>query len=243
MENTTPFDLETAIEKWRAELAQSAAFKQENLNELESHLRDSTARLQSSGLSSEEAFWIATRRIGHGGALENEFGKMNRKAVWLQRVLWMLVGVQLWHVASGIAAFGRNALTISIRGASTQLGIPEEPFWIMSGVAVWLGAFAATIWLCWYCLFKKGDAIVSWIGSRVNSTWKAVLCFVALSLAWLVSVGMNIGTFKLLISSMPVQVFAKYQMGGTLAQFLQAPLLLALTFFLISRRRRVLRRS
>jgi hypothetical protein len=54
MENSTPFDLETAIGKWRGELAHSPAFKQENLNELESHLRDSIARLGRAGLSSEE---------------------------------------------------------------------------------------------------------------------------------------------------------------------------------------------
>src|SRR4051812_40709788 len=154
MENT-PYDLEIAIENWRAELAQSPAFKQENLNELESHLRDSIARLQSAGLSREESFLIATRRIGQGGALEKEFGKMNRKAVWLQRVLWMLIGVQLWHLASGISAFGRNVLTISIHGASTQLGISEAPFLMAVGGVVWVVGFAATPLLWWVFFFLK----------------------------------------------------------------------------------------
>src|SRR4051812_39783566 len=65
MENKTPFDLETAIGNWRAELAHSPAFKQENVDELEAHLRDAVARWKGTGLSSEEAFLIATRRIGH----------------------------------------------------------------------------------------------------------------------------------------------------------------------------------
>jgi hypothetical protein len=177
------------------------------------------------------------RRIGRGGALEKEFGKMNRKTVWLQRVLWMLAGVQLWHLASGIAGFGRNVLMISLNGAATQLGLREASFFVMAGMVVWLVAFAGTIWLCWHFIFKRGDAIAGWIGTRVNSAGKLVLCFAALWLAWLFSAGMNIGMFKLLVGAMPVQAFAKYQLGGSVAQLLQAPLLLGLTFFVINRRR------
>src|SRR4051794_28704824 len=64
MENTTPYNLNAEIQQWREALAQSPAFNSENLNELESHLRDSVARLRASGLSEEEALLIATKRIG-----------------------------------------------------------------------------------------------------------------------------------------------------------------------------------
>jgi hypothetical protein len=240
MENTTPFDLEAAIQKWRDELVQSPAFKQENLNELESHLRDSISRLQATGLATDESFLIATRRVGHSGALAKEFGKLNRTVVWLQRVLWMLVGIQVWHVASGIAGFGRNALAISIQGAITELGMREMSIFMVVGSVVWFAVFAGTIWLCWWFLFKKGDAIAEWIGTRTNSAGKLMLCFVGSWLAWLVSAGINVGMFKLLVSAMPVQALAKYQLGGSVAQLLQAPLLLALTFY-VANRRRVLR--
>src|ERR1017187_9086718 len=96
MENQTSFDLNLAIQRWREELGQSPAFHSENLNELESHLCDSIATLQTRGLSAEEAFIIATRRIGKGGSLEMEFAKVNRRTVWLDRALWMLIGVQIW---------------------------------------------------------------------------------------------------------------------------------------------------
>lgn len=46
--------------------ANSLASGSENLNELESHLRDSIATLQTRGLSAEEGFLIATRRLGQG---------------------------------------------------------------------------------------------------------------------------------------------------------------------------------
>src|SRR4051794_3815451 len=60
METQTSFDLNLAIQRWRENLAQSSALRNENLNELESHLRDSIAALQTAGLSGEEAFVIAS---------------------------------------------------------------------------------------------------------------------------------------------------------------------------------------
>jgi len=72
------FDLNTALQLWRERLGQSPQFKTENLNELESHVRDSVVQLQSKGLSSEESFLIATRRAGTPAQLEPEFAKVNR---------------------------------------------------------------------------------------------------------------------------------------------------------------------
>src|ERR1700744_3695824 len=94
MENQTAFDLNRAVQTWRENLAQSPAFERENLNELESHLRDSVTSLQTRGLSPEEAFFVATKRIGQGRVLEREFGKVNSRAVWIDRLLWILLGLQ-----------------------------------------------------------------------------------------------------------------------------------------------------
>src|SRR5882724_1033998 len=100
MENQTSFDLNLSIQRWRENLAQSSALRNENLNELESHLCDSIATLQTTGLSGEEAFVIASRRIGKAQQLEIEFGKVNAKSVWLDRLLWMLIGIQAWMAIS-----------------------------------------------------------------------------------------------------------------------------------------------
>jgi hypothetical protein len=62
MENQTPFDLNRTIQQWRQHLEQSAAFQRADLEELESHLRDSLPPLQSAGLSAEEAFLISVGR-------------------------------------------------------------------------------------------------------------------------------------------------------------------------------------
>jgi signal peptidase I len=85
MENQTSFDLSGAIQKWRRNLAQSAAFDSSDLDELEAHLRDAIPALQAAGLSAEESFVIASRRIGTRYALESEFGKINGGPAWLNR--------------------------------------------------------------------------------------------------------------------------------------------------------------
>jgi signal peptidase I len=85
MENETPFDLSGAIQRWRRNLAQSAAFDSNDLDELEAHLRDAIPALQPEGLSSEESFLIASERIGTRDVLESEFGKINARQAWLNR--------------------------------------------------------------------------------------------------------------------------------------------------------------
>jgi len=100
METQTTFDLNLAIRRWREDLARSSAFRSENLNELESHLRDSIDRLRARELSDEEAFVIAMRRIGNVQRLEHEFGKVNSAGVWFDRFLWVVMAIPLWGILS-----------------------------------------------------------------------------------------------------------------------------------------------
>jgi len=74
--------LNTALADWREKLRQSPHFRAENLDELESHLRDSVSVLQTKGLTADEAFMIGTRRIGAPGALEGQFAAENGGRGW-----------------------------------------------------------------------------------------------------------------------------------------------------------------
>jgi hypothetical protein len=78
MGDTMQFDLNAAVLRWRERLDRSPQFRDENLAELESHLRDAVERLQAAELSQEEAFMIAARRIGSVQQLASEFEKVNR---------------------------------------------------------------------------------------------------------------------------------------------------------------------
>jgi len=80
MENETPFDLESAIRKWRDSLLQSSRLRAEELEELELHLRDSVIALQKRGLSEDEAWIIAQKRLGQRETLKKEFAKATSPA-------------------------------------------------------------------------------------------------------------------------------------------------------------------
>jgi hypothetical protein len=76
MENETPFNLEDAIYEWRGSLLQSSRLRAEELEELELHLRDSVGALHKRGLSEDEAWLIAQRRLGQRKALKDEYAKV-----------------------------------------------------------------------------------------------------------------------------------------------------------------------
>jgi hypothetical protein len=80
MENETPFDLREAIRNWLNSLLQSSRLTAKELEELELHLRDSVVALQKRGLSEEEAWIIAQRRLGQRETLKKEFSKVTSPA-------------------------------------------------------------------------------------------------------------------------------------------------------------------
>ena len=64
METSSPFDLDQALWQWRAGLQNHGGFCAADLEELEGHLRESISVLHAGGLSAQEAFMVATRRLG-----------------------------------------------------------------------------------------------------------------------------------------------------------------------------------
>ncbi len=95
MENQKRFDLEQSLTQWRSTLENSPAIRSSDMEELEAHLRDSIQTLQSKGLGAEEAFLIACRRLGPSRELDREYGKANQRQVWLDRIMWLAVGLML----------------------------------------------------------------------------------------------------------------------------------------------------
>ncbi len=92
METAAQFDLNKAISNWRATLAGSPAMGAGDLDELETHLRDSIITLEGRGLAAHEAFWVARSRMGEASALKAEYQKIHIEQVWQNRLLWMLAG-------------------------------------------------------------------------------------------------------------------------------------------------------
>lgn len=146
METATAFILNNAIASWRDEVSRSPNLRPEDVAELEGHLRDSLEGLQARGLSQEEAFLVATRRLGHPAGLESEFAKINRREVWLNRLLWMLIGVQVWGaVSTASRCLGNAAVIVSLTGFGYHVrssNMPPSVWSALSGLTAALTLLA-----------------------------------------------------------------------------------------------------
>lgn len=79
--------LEDQIGQWRSFLNRRLAFHTVDVAELEDHLREQIAGLTRSGLSIDEAFLIAVKRMGDLDALSREFAREHSDRLWKQLVV------------------------------------------------------------------------------------------------------------------------------------------------------------
>lgn len=79
--------LEQQIEAWRAHLRRSGAITPADAAELEDHLREQIEQLRADGLSGDEAFLVAVKRMGAIDALTREFAREHSDRLWKQLVL------------------------------------------------------------------------------------------------------------------------------------------------------------
>jgi len=86
-DNPAASSLEAQIEAWRAHLRKSHAITTQDAAELEDHLREQIASLGADGLSDDEAFLVAVKRMGALNALTREFAREHSDRLWKQLVL------------------------------------------------------------------------------------------------------------------------------------------------------------
>ena len=90
-----PFNLDKAIAAWRRAYEVNPTFSAEDIEELESNLRDRVEALTTTGKTEKEAFNIALKRMGSYGSVEQEYGKVfwgkvKREQRVLDEVIWRL---------------------------------------------------------------------------------------------------------------------------------------------------------
>jgi hypothetical protein len=241
MENTASFDLTRAIQQWREQLGQAPALRRENLDELESHLADSIADLQSRGLSARESFMVATQRLGREEALQAEFRKVNSGKVWLDRMLWMLTGIQVWALVSNlVGSISTGAVSLGlIRGNFDFAGHGSTLPALLFAVARLL-AVAGSLAICWWLVVRKGPALGSWIGRFLEGRTKlAVLC----GMLFLVSAAgslLSSGPSMLLTKLAGIQTYGSLMVSRSYADLfgwpVQTATLLALTLVVARKR-------
>src|SRR5919112_2392113 len=79
--------VESQIAEWRGYVAKAPAVNGRDVDELEAHLRDQITELATAGLTADEAFLVAVKRMGDLDTLSREFAREHSGRLWKQLVL------------------------------------------------------------------------------------------------------------------------------------------------------------
>lgn len=124
MEDRAAHHLEQQLATWKESVRRAGSLSDDDILELELHLRDSIRQLTGVGLTDEEALLVALRRIGDPGALAVEFQKVGSGLVWARRWYWMTAGFLGFSIAlQAIAALSAAAALVALPQEATVSGV------------------------------------------------------------------------------------------------------------------------
>jgi hypothetical protein len=136
--------VDSQIAEWRTYLAAAPAVNGRDLDELEGHLRDQIADLTAGGLTSDEAFLIAVKRMGDLDSLSREFAREHSNRLWKQLV------VEGEEEPASMSSGGFEALlfalaaAVAIQVARLAAQFPqEEPPWLFRNAGLIVLPFIA----------------------------------------------------------------------------------------------------
>jgi hypothetical protein len=137
-------DLESEIAEWRAYVADAPGVNGRDVDELEDHLRHQIAELNAAGLTADEAFLVAVKRIGDVDSLSREFAREHSGRLWKQLVLSgddepaRAAGGWLEPIVFGVAA------AVIVQIARLAADFPdEEPSWLFRNATLFVLPFLA----------------------------------------------------------------------------------------------------
>ena len=138
------FHLNEAVAAWRSRLAVQPDLQQADLDELEDHLRESAGELQAAGLSDEEAFLLAARRLGDPDALAGEFAAADPNLRRRLRLRWIVVGALAMlvlryasDIGAGFFVGGLGLVSVGPPLLGVAAGLMRIAVFVIGGVVIW----------------------------------------------------------------------------------------------------------
>jgi hypothetical protein len=137
--------VESQIAEWRAYVVNAPGVNGQDVDELEDHLRHQIAELNAAGLTDDEGFLIAVKRLGDVDSLSREFAREHSDRLWKQLVLAgddePAGGASGWLEAFVLAA----CAAVAIQVARIAAGFPndEEPTWFVRDLSLVVLSFLA----------------------------------------------------------------------------------------------------
>jgi hypothetical protein len=136
--------VESQIAEWRAFVASSPGVNGRDVDELEDHLRHQIAELSAAGLTLDEGFLIAVKRLGDVDGLSREFAREHSGRLWKQ----LLVSgdeepTRPWSGLLEPLVFA-FAAAVAIQVARHAADFPdEEPTWFARNIGLFVLPFLA----------------------------------------------------------------------------------------------------
>lgn len=140
-------ELESQVGQWRAYVQRQSAIAAADVDEMEGHLLDQVADLVSSGLSEDEAFLVAVKRMGALDEISAEFAREHSERLWKQLVL---TGASAAGSSPGSGRHLGAALAFAVAAAVTVRAAMEvlSDFTLARSVSLIVLAFVAG-YLAW----------------------------------------------------------------------------------------------
>jgi hypothetical protein len=145
--------LESQIAEWRTYVANAPAVNGHDVDELEDHLRHQIAELNAAGLTPDEAFLVAVKRMGDLDAVSREFAREHSGRLWKQL---LGAGEDATPAPSGWveALVFAVAAAVVIEVARLAAGFPdEEPTWFVRN----LGLFVLPLLAAYFARRRRLD--------------------------------------------------------------------------------------
>jgi hypothetical protein len=135
--------VETQIAEWRAYVANAPGVNGHDVDELEDHLRHQIAELNAAGLTDDEAFLVAVKRMGDLDALSREFAREHSGRLWKQ--LFRAEDEPARAAGGWVEPFVfAAAAAVAIQIARLVADFPdEEPTWFARNLGLFVLPFLA----------------------------------------------------------------------------------------------------
>jgi hypothetical protein len=136
--------VESQIAEWRVYVAGAPGLNGRDVDELEGHLRDQIAELNTAGLADDEAFLVAVKRMGDVDTLSREFAREHSGRLWKQLVLHR-DDEEVRSAAGWIEplVFALGA-AVAIQAARLIANFPtDEPNWFFRNLSLFVLPFLA----------------------------------------------------------------------------------------------------
>jgi len=136
--------VESQIAEWRAYVARAPGVNGHDVDELEDHLRHQMAELNAAGLTADEGFLIAVKRLGDVDGLSREFAREHSGRLWKQ--LLLSSDDEPARASSGwlTTLVFAVAAAVAIQVARLAAGFPdEEPTWLARNASLFVLPFLA----------------------------------------------------------------------------------------------------